>query len=940
MTPFHPNPRVALHALFVALLACCFVAFARADLMVVQSGAGGGSPSAYDIQLYNNHGVFRYGFTGNTEGWTGICAGPNGKFYALANIIGYGEINVFDAQGTVLRLQPGGVVSPGDLTFGPDGNIYVTGSLNGSWEEDGRFGVAKIDGQSGAYIGAFVDPPAGYTNALSRPVFGPDGNLVVIRSDGIARYDGATGAFIKLLVPVGTGGLAEPSALIFGPDGVLFVGSATNHSVLKFDGNTGTFLSTFIAPGAGGLNNPRDFAYGPDGRFYVASFGSNQVLRYDATTGAFVDVFVGSGMLVGPRDLAFTDTPPANDTVWFDDSLPAGARTMAAGGDSWNWVTGPTYSPRSGPLSGSRAHQSALAAGLHEHAFTFAQPFVVNAGETIKVWVHIDEANRPREMMLSFNAGGSWEHRAYWGENLINAGVNGTASRRRIGDIYRDSTDAWMLLAIPVDELGLAGKSIVGMSFSLYGGRVTWDRVFTSPPLPPRDTQPPQVRFVSPVDGATVSGMATLEAAATDASGIRSVRFEISEDGFDPPLPMIDAPYRVTWDFSYRPSMPVTLKAIATDNAGNQATATITVDCEALVAGPVPTGLWFTDALPAGAWTSATGGDIARWALNRCYPAPYENAKAHNSSLEAGIHEHSFAGVSPAARMTVPAGAVLFAYVYIPRHWAPRELMLSWSDGASWEHRAYWGENLIGHGTNNTAGRRFMGPLPATDQWVRLEIPASAVGLEGRQVSGMSFSLYDGFASWSGTGVVAAGSSPDEPPVEPPPEEPLPDNATVWFDDAFPRGASVGNTNDIRHWQWMAVDPAPKFGSYALYAENNGGRHEQYFNFAWDPLTLATGDSFYIWVFVPTNSTTRQLVLSFCAGNWEHRAYWGTRILSYAPEGSAGQYRVGDMPRAGAWTRLEVPASAIGLEGKSVVGLSLTLSEGVVIFDQAGKLSP
>lgn len=939
MTPFHPNHRAALHALFVVLLACCFVAFARADLMVIQSGAGGGSRSAYDIQLYDNNGVYRYAFSGNTEGWTGLCAGPNGKFYAMANILGVGAINAFDARGTVLRIQPGSV-APGDLTFGPDGNLYATGSLNGSWEEDGRFGVAKFDGQSGALIGAFVDPPAGYINALSRPTFGPDGNLVVIRSDGIARYDGTTGAFIKLLVPIGSGGLAAPSALIFGPDGALYVGSATSHSVLKFAGNTGAFISTFIAPGAGGLNNPRDFAYGPDGRFYVASFGSNQVLRYDAATGAFVDVFVGSSMLVGPRDLAFTDTPPANDTVWFDDSLPAGASTMVGGGDSWNWVTGPTYSPRSGPLSGARAHQSALVAGLHEHAFTFAQPFTVNSGETIKVWVHIDEANRPREIMLSFNAGGSWEHRAYWGENLINAGANGTASRRRLGEIARDLNDAWMLLEIPVDELGLAGQSIVGMSFSLYDGRVTWDRVFKSPPLPPRDTQPPQLHFVSPVEGGTVTRLTTMEVAASDASGIRSVWFGISDEPYDMPLAVIDAPYRITWDFRGRPSTAVTLRAIATDNAGNQASTTITVHYDAGTAGPKPNGLWFDGALPAGSWTGATGGDTPAWGLSSYLPAPYENAKAHSANSRPGLHEHSFAGANAAARMTVPADATLFAYVYINSGYRPRELMLSWSDGASWEHRAYWGENLIGHGTNNTAGRRFMGPLPATDQWVRLEIPARAVGLEGRQVSGMSFSLYDGAASWSGTGVVAAGSSPQLPPEEPPPEEPLPANATVWFDDAFPRGASVGNTNNIRDWHWMALDPAPKFGSYALYAENNGGMHEQYFNFAWDPLALATGDTFYIWVFVPANSTTRQLVLSFCADNWEHRAYWGTRILGYAPEGSAGQYRVGSMPRAGEWTRLEVPARALGLEGKSVVGLSLTLSEGVVIFDQAGKLSP
>ena len=62
----------------------------------------------------------------------------------------------------------------------------------------------------------------------------------------------------------------------------------------------------------------------------------------------------------------------------------------------------------------------------------------------------------------------------------------------------------------------------------------------------------------------------------------------------------------------------------------------------------------------------------------------------------------------------------------------PCELMLAWNAGSwDWEHRAYWGENLINKGTDGTNSRRYMGPLTATGEWVRLEIPASAVGLDG-----------------------------------------------------------------------------------------------------------------------------------------------------------------------------------------------------------------
>ena len=78
--------------------------------------------------------------------------------------------------------------------------------------------------------------------------------------------------------------------------------------------------------------------------------------------------------------------------------------------------------------------------------------------------------------------------------------------------------------------------------------------------------------------------------------------------------------------------------------------------------------------------------------------------------------------------------------------------MLAWNDGSSWEHRAYWGANSVTYGTSGTAGRHYVGPLPALGQWVKLSIPASAVGLEGAAVSGMDFALFDGRATWDAIG--------------------------------------------------------------------------------------------------------------------------------------------------------------------------------------------
>src|SRR5437016_10464060 len=88
--------------------------------------------------------------------------------------------------------------------------------------------------------------------------------------------------------------------------------------------------------------------------------------------------------------------------------------------------------------------------------------------------------------------------------------------------------------------------------------------------------------------------------------------------------------------------------------------------------------------------------------------------------------------------------------------------MLQWNDG-SWEHRAFWGADIITYGTSGTAGHVYMGPLPAAGQWVLLQVPATTVGLEGSTVSGMSFSQVDGRATWDYSGKVGSGGTVTPP---------------------------------------------------------------------------------------------------------------------------------------------------------------------------------
>jgi hypothetical protein len=164
--------------------------------------------------------------------------------------------------------------------------------------------------------------------------------------------------------------------------------------------------------------------------------------------------------------------------------------------------------------------------------------------------------------------------------------------------------------------------------------------------------------------------------------------------------------------------------------------------------------VWVEDALPAGATPAADGGDSWNWIGGN--PSPYSGALAHQSALVAGAeHQHYF--YNAAATLSVAVGESLFSYVYLDAANPPSEVMLQWNDG-SWEHRAYWGANLVPWGADATVARHYMGALPAAGQWVRLEVAASVVGLEGSTLNGMAFTLYGGRATWDRAGKSSAGS--------------------------------------------------------------------------------------------------------------------------------------------------------------------------------------
>ena len=90
-------------------------------------------------------------------------------------------------------------------------------------------------------------------------------------------------------------------------------------------------------------------------------------------------------------------------------------------------------------------------------------------------------------------------------------------------------------------------------------------------------------------------------------------------------------------------------------------------------------------------------------------------------------------------------GGVIHTYQRFDPKNLPKQIMLQWNDG-TWEHRAYWGDNVIPFGNGNNPGHRRIGKLPKAGEWVRLEVEAAHVGLNpGAKVNGWAYQIAAGY---------------------------------------------------------------------------------------------------------------------------------------------------------------------------------------------------
>jgi hypothetical protein len=288
---------------------------------------------------------------------------------------------------------------------------------------------------------------------------------------------------------------------------------------------------------------------------------------------------------------------------------------------------------------------------------------------------------------------------------------NGARLGFQVGQLPYVEQDRWVALPLPADSALAAGRLSLVAHMALQS----------------------DMPFDEPLAGLLIDEWVEVVPSRTETT---AVTFHYDQPGACPPQAVLVAvpsdDERTVWDLDILDSVLNETLDLA--------------QARALLLDGRTEGVWVEDRLPAG---SVALGDGESWTWIDANPAPLSGTLAHQSAQVAGIHQHYFQDATET--MSLEAGEVAFAYVFLDPEKPPSEVMLQWNDG-SWEHRAYWGANNIPWGTDGTVSRRFMGPLPPSGEWIRLDVPVELVGLEDREVSGMAFALCDGRASWDRAG--------------------------------------------------------------------------------------------------------------------------------------------------------------------------------------------
>jgi hypothetical protein len=160
----------------------------------------------------------------------------------------------------------------------------------------------------------------------------------------------------------------------------------------------------------------------------------------------------------------------------------------------------------------------------------------------------------------------------------------------------------------------------------------------------------------------------------------------------------------------------------------------------------------------------------------------------------------------------------------------------------------------------------------------------------------------------------------------------------LWLDDALPAGAQQVADGGINvPWKFVdAKEGQVLSGTQAVKLTAKDLQQVVLLN-ANPPLVVGAGDKLFAYVYIDPANPPKQIMLQWHSTGWLHRAYWGENLIPFGTDKTTERHRVGDLPKAGEWVRLEIEAGKVGLKpGTTVNGWAYTQHGGTAFWDKGG----
>jgi len=163
---------------------------------------------------------------------------------------------------------------------------------------------------------------------------------------------------------------------------------------------------------------------------------------------------------------------------------------------------------------------------------------------------------------------------------------------------------------------------------------------------------------------------------------------------------------------------------------------------------------------------------------------------------------------------------------------------------------------------------------------------------------------------------------------------------TIIADDKAPDCKNVRVNKGNHPIKW---DTEHKASDKQSWTRTDKGLAQDVFDYLKEPIEVKKGDRFFIHVRLDPDNPPKAIMLQFRTDNWNHRANWGDiAAINYGGKSkNAKKTDMGELPKAGEWTRLEVPIEKMNMKPDSkIVSIACSLFGGTVHWDKLGLAKP